>query len=799
MSQRALNYGLIQSMDQLKLLVEKLLESDSPVGFDVETGYSGLDREKGSLDIAWDQQFVCGFSLSGNKTWARYIPVRHDFGPNLDEDEVWTVVKPLLESAKIVAHHLKFEQRNMNKLGIKVNGYADSMLESYVLAETSRHGLKELVDTHFGHKMSVIQSLFPDATEKQLKCIRFNPLDPLSPEVYNYACEDAAWCLALHEKNGVKARTQHKTLHSLEMLTSDLMAEVEDYGISIDWPAIVEANAQGQDFAVRFERQVKIMLGEMAGRDLLTMNLRSTKQMKELLYNSQDDGGLGLRTSRLTKSKALSTDAIALERLSREHSAVKKLLELREVNNLAGRLEKWLHDYHFGKDGRVHPSFGQVIVPTGRFAAQDPAIQQLPKEWRWGTETTVDLSSKENADEWERLTTTGVNGQDYWYGNFRKFIIASPDHYLLTFDYSQGELRILAGVTQEPSLLKAFEEGQDVHKLTAAMMLGKTIETLDKKDRAIGKTMNFALVYQMGVESLAERLAIPLDRAKELYATYFQQFTKVATWMEKIKAEGHRNGYVMTPFGRKCTVWELQSDNRAIRSKAERVMVNYPIQGGLADYVKIAMVRTVKRLRELGWWRNGCTLIMNQHDSLTLEVSNKLDPAMVRKELKPCIVFPVKGFPTIEADWELGQSWGASTPWKDEEVHFDGANWSVAQAVHEEVPAGDSEAGSSLPAGTDQSDQTDVTPGIKEAKTLLIEMDEMPTVSQFNRLLAVLSANVGANTVHLQTPEGELALDVGTSLTETDQGTFSMILGNVRVHTPTSEVNAEALTAGLEL
>jgi DNA polymerase family A len=346
----------------------------------------------------------------------------------------------------------------------------------------------------------------------------------------------------------------------------------------------------------------------------------------------------------------------------------------------------------------------------------------------------------------------------------------------------------------------------DVHTITAGMMLGKSPESVNPKtERPVGKTMNFALLYGMGPKSLAERLGITMDRARELYAAYFAGFVSITTWMERAKSKGKARGYSETYFGRKYTVWELQDSRPAVYSKGERVLVNAPIQGGAADYMKIAMVRVAKRLKELGWWGTKCTITMNQHDSLTFEVSNELDPNEVRAIIEKEVVFPVKNFPKIVADWELGKSWGGSAKWKDGyRAHWNGVEWGLGpsdappqpqeaagevdepEAVRTDVPA---QSPVTLERGAD--DATDV--GIR----LIVELREMPTPESYARFLELMHATRGTNGVTLLTPEGVLEMEEATSLTVADQGKFAMVFSGCSVRQDASTVDAEALSAGM--
>lgn len=820
MANAAKNYGLVKSLDELKALAKKLLADGKPVGFDVETGYSGPDREKGALFIDWDQQFVCGFSITNGTGWARYVPVAHEYGNNLPEYEAWEIIKPVLEELPIIAHNMKYELRNLRALErkgrgprIDINVYSDSMIEAYVLNDWVSFGLKTLTKSIFGHEQVELKTLFPDATQKQLKALRFNILE-LSPEVVSYACEDAAWCLALHEHNYAKVTRERKFMFGLEMGILEVVADMEDAGNGVDWVEMRKHQSYAEAFHVSMEHAARKGLGQMAGRDLSALNFGSSKQMQDLLYG-QAEGQLGLRTTRLTKSGAMSTDAIALEELSREHPAIKKALESREVKNLRGRLDKWVGEYSICYDGRVHPNFHQAKasdsygddggVGAGRFAANDPAIQQLPKKWWWTTSLKADPKNKKHV---AIIEEKGTNGKEYWAGNFRDFVVAEDGWYLLGYDYSQIELRVLAGVSQEPALLKAFNEDQDVHTLTASMMLGIPVAQVGEEDRAVGKTQNFALLYGMGAKSLAERLAITMDRAKELYAQYFAAFTLVTSWMEKARRDGIRKGYSETHFGRKYVIWELQNSNKAIYSKGERVCVNAPIQGGAADYMKIAMLRASKALKERGWWMTKVKMTNNLHDALTFEVHNSLDPREVREVLQAAVVFPVKGFPKIKADWELGQKWGSCPKWTDQDVEFDGTNWRLV-----DVTTSGASGGSGATAPTEPEPVvvkeipekvTDVPlrehNGEEVIAALVVEVSEMPEKEAFYKFVDLLSDNPGETVVIFRTPEGDAELDAfGTSLGVADQGRISMVLGGAQVYQPREAVDTASLSEGLSL
>ena len=438
------HFDLVTSTDTLKALIDKLLAEQKPIGFDLETGYLGPNRKKGSLRVDWDQQFICGFSITNSEHWARYVPVAHEYGPNLPEEQTWELMKPVLETLPSLAHNGKFEIRNLRALErkgrgprIDLNLTGDTMIQSYVLSMYQRHNLKDLVRQVFDYDQPQITTLFPEAKKKDLDALRFNVLSLEDHKVRDYACEDAVWPLRLNDYFLPLVQAQRRHIYEVEMRVVRVLCDMEDAGHAVDWAGLREAYAVGLPFEMEMQIAAKTLLSEMAGEDLSALNLASTLQMREVLYDK-----IGLSTPRRTAKGEMSTDAIALEALSREHSAVKKVLEVREVHNLTNRLDKWITEYSGDHDDRAHPSFNQVVVPSGRFSANDPAIQQLPKKWRWTVYPKVDPW---NEDHWAQVLNQTTFGKHHWAGNFRDFLVAAPGCYLLGFDYSQIELRALAG------------------------------------------------------------------------------------------------------------------------------------------------------------------------------------------------------------------------------------------------------------------------------------------------------------------------------------------------------------------
>jgi DNA polymerase I-like protein with 3'-5' exonuclease and polymerase domains len=244
--------------------------------------------------------------------------------------------------------------------------------------------------------------------------------------------------------------------------------------------------------------------------------------------------------------------------------------------------------------------------------------------------------------------------------NYRDVICAAPGSYILGFDYSQIELRVLAGEANETALLEAFASGRDVHSLTAALMLGMPLEKVSDADRSVGKTMNFALVYGMSEEGLADRLGITIEEAEDKFRQYFAAYPRIKQYMDQTRSQAEREGCVMTRFGRKVTIWELQSPSPRIRAAGRRTAGNAPIQGSATgDYVKISMIRAMNALREAGLTDRGVKLVMNIHDALEFEVPKDIPPAEVIRVLQPAILWKVPGWPEMQADWHLGERWGS--------------------------------------------------------------------------------------------------------------------------------------------
>jgi DNA polymerase-1 len=647
----AVDCGLLVDLKQIERLYSRLATIEDGFGFDIEGGYDGPAREKFSLHP--ETATLAGVSVSGDPSWARYTATKWRGGAMSDRVklEYIRLLAVLLGSGKGIAHNSKFElthlarefrdylsSSELREAGLEPNGYfpifSDSMIEAYLLGEFRSHGLKYLTELVFGYKQAAITDLFPPMTEKQQKSLRFTELD-LTPAVISYACDDAAFSLALSHRH--RPRVAGKLLYRVEMAIVPIVAQMEDYGVQFDWASMARVEAEAERFATAMRTEIMHDLSITLDKPI-DINLNSSAQVYDVLYNQ-----LNLRTTRMTKGSAktppkMSTDEKALAGLAKKHGAVRRILEYRELKKLnSSYLTKYPRDFDYAKDGRTHPSHEQTRIVSGRFAVSSPGYQQLPKKYRYVLSSGAEFNLK-----------------------FRDFVMAGPGHYFIGFDYAQIELRVIAGFSQEPAMLKAFNEGIDIHKMTGSLLFGVPMDDVTDDQRGVGKTQNFAVSFGQGVKGIADRLGISVEEAKIYFDKYFDTFASLKSWINKQTMEGVANGYTISKFGRKHPIWELESESSAIRGTGERLCVNAPVQGSAADLMKIAMVRAQRRLKEAGL-ADRVHLIMNIHDALVWEAELGVSPQTIIDIVHPEVCLDIEDWPRIEAEWEVGLRWGSMT------------------------------------------------------------------------------------------------------------------------------------------
>ena len=631
---------LVKDEESLRKLVEVLMAQDGPIGFDIETGFVGQPFKMRATKPEANQ--ITGFSLADNPTRGWYVPLRHAGEMNLDPVAVASIVEPLLLSGRIVAHNAKFELRCCDKpvseggMGVHIPFRSCTLLELYVLQNVRSYGLKAVSKEVFGYEMGELMSLFESQkgsalTAKEKAMINCHAL-PVTPDVIKYGVEDSAVCLALHERHF--DRVSNSFIFKLEMSLLPIICRMEQVGIKYDWSMVYEEIPKIKEFEALLTEEVISQLEAETGREFVRVgknrfNIGSPTQLGDILFRE-----LNLPPTSKTPTGQYETGEQALNPLAAKYPVVSEILKWRSVRKArTSYLDKYPKEFSYAADGRTHPDLKQWGTFTGRFAAKDPAYHQTPSDRTFETKA----------------------GAEYKF-SMRSFIVPEVGRYFLYFDLSQAELRAMAGESREASLMEAFNNDEDVHKKVASLMLRKEVDELTKADRMKGKTLNFALLYGMGTGSLARRLAVTRSEAKGLEEAYFASLPAVSSWVERARAVGSKRQYTESRFGRRHRIWEFTSEFQGIRAKAERICSNAPIQGAVADYMKIGMLRTDKALKAHGL-TDTVRLIMNNHDSLMWEVDDQHNPYDLVKLLNEHVSYQVEGWPKMVADWAVGRRW----------------------------------------------------------------------------------------------------------------------------------------------
>jgi DNA polymerase I len=826
------SYGLFADLEEMRERAAQVIADGRAFAWDLETGYHGESREKASLHP--EENFVAGVSFTNSLKWARYAPVAHDTGPCLPEEGAAEVIYSLMLARGAdgrplgVCHGGKFELRVARRwlarvLGVELDYWdvplrSDTMLESYAEARNRLHGLKDLTEQQveadrsgFWHKQLELEDLFPEKlTAKQRKCIRFSVLDPRDPRVQQYACDDSIDTLAHHRirypriQQALEADPHNGVgfIWKLEMAVLPIVCEMEDEGLRYDWAAMREWAVTARDFADRYMEEVREDFGKRRGEPLpASFNFGSSQQLGRLLYEDckmpvprwTDGGKSGIRRP--------STDAkVALKGLSGEYPEVARYLNWKRLTKLyRDFLEAFEAKYSFAEDGRVHASLIQHGVPAGRFACGDPNYQQSPRKYHYELR----------------------DGSAFDF-NFRTMIGAPPGWYMLGFDLAQAELRAIAGMAQEQALIQAFEDGVDVHKVTASRIFGILFGDVTDEQRDIGKTMGFALVYGLSEAGLADRLGISIEAAQDLFAAFHAAYPKIGEWMERTIRTARETGYVETWWGRRVRIWDIDASDRRKRKEAERTAGNAPVQGSATgDYVKLAMVRAEAALRRAGL-KDRVRLVMNVHDALEWYVRRDVKPAEVIRALQKAVIFPVRGWPPMVADWHCGERWGSviklavalgpdgsvasvrlAAGGKAEEADFyeeeedeEYAAPAAPRAVHlAVVPAHGGDPGDVARTGGDHRPPAVGVPAV--ARTVVVtvphDLDRQAAAEFAGHCLA----HPGSNTVIIRIPSGEARLGFTTSLSLADAPLVSVMLGGATVCYDAASVDLEALAAGV--
>ena len=572
---------------------------------------TAIDTETDSLDGMRAQ--IVGISVSVAIGEAAYIPLRHNF-PGAPEqlgfDVVLDRLRPWLENpeAAKVGQNIKYDTHVFANAGITVRGYLhDTLLQSYVLEAHKPHNLESLADRHLNRR----GLSYEDVCGKGANQIPFAQVDFERATVYSG--EDSDMTLHVHRALWPRIEAEPGLLRvyrEIEMPTSEVLGRIERNGVLIDSSKLAAQSQQLAERMVALEREAY----ELAGQPF---NLGSPKQIGEILFTK-----LGLPVKKKTASGAPSTDEEVLDELAADYPLPAKLLEHRGLSKLKGTYTDKLPLMVNPATGRVHTNYAQAVAVTGRLASNDPNLQNIPIRTAEGRRV-------------------------------REAFVAPPAHSILSADYSQIELRIMAHMSEDPGLLKAFAEGMDVHRATASEVFAIEPGAVSAEQRRYAKTINFGLIYGMGAFGLASSLGIERSAATAYIERYFQRFAGVKRYMDRTKESARALGYVETLFGRRIYLPEIQGGNGPRKSAAERQAINAPMQGTAADLIKLAMI-AVQGL--LDSEQRATRMIMQVHDELVFEVP-EAEIAWAR-EAVPAAMASVAQFKVpLLAEVGIGPNW----------------------------------------------------------------------------------------------------------------------------------------------
>jgi DNA polymerase-1 len=595
------HYDTVLTEDQLDHWIEKINAA----------ALTALDTETTSLDAL--QAELVGISLCFEPGVAAYIPVAHRYPgapAQLARDHVLAKLRPWLEDASKpkLGQHLKYDCHVLQNYGIHVQGIAhDTLLESYVVESHRSHDMDSLALRWLNRKtISYVELCGKGASE-----IGFDEVD--IERAAEYAAEDADITLQLHQAlwpNVDKVDGLRFIYQTIELPTARVLQRIERNGVFID---VQRLQAQSHELGIKL-LQIEQQAYELAGQPF---NLNSPKQIGEIFFEK-----LKHPVVKKTASGAPSTDEEVLQKLAEDYPLPKLLLEYRGLSKLKSTYTDKLPKMVNPSTGRVHTNYGQAIAITGRLSSNDPNLQNIPVRTAEGR-------------------------------RIREAFVASPGNVIVSADYSQIELRIMAHLSEDPAMLRAFASGEDIHRATAAEIFGITVDEVQAEQRRAAKVINFGLIYGMSAFGLAGNLGIERSAAQMYMDKYFNRFAGVKRFMDDLRQQAKSHGFVETVFGRRLWLPEINSPNGPRRQAAERAAINAPMQGTAADLIKLAMIAVQdwldrEQLKSL--------MVMQVHDELVLDVPmSELD--QVKQTLPQLMAGVAQLKVPLVADVGYGPNW----------------------------------------------------------------------------------------------------------------------------------------------
>lgn len=716
-------YTLVTTNEQLDQMCAEL-DGASLIGFDTET--SGLDFH------ADDPARVCGLCFSTAPHTGYYIPIRHEIADGildprqLDATEVLTRLQPYLETKRLVGHNAKFDWQAMFMEGIVCNFVDDTIVMASMSGDymPGRRGLKDLTYHHFGIKpLEIHEVAAMEAGKKPKKSdIAFHKYD--IEECRDYAAADADWTLQLwgllrprlaqvldHPAMGMTVYEQ------IEMPLLPVVARMELAGVPVDVDFLTEMGTHSVRMMNRVETATKKVIWEMLGEEI-DININSVQQISKLFTEQLPAAGYEIKLPidkktkepKVTATGNYSFDNAVMVELAKDYPWVDRIITYKSLRKLHSSFLKKMPGAAW--EGRIYANFNQVGTDTGRFSSSKPNLQQIPKDQHFYVEPMTEemwtAAAERNeipVDEFKAKVEAALYDEDVekpadqptwvaedgtmfslrdagtekehiwesWVCRTRNAIKAKPGKYIIEADYSQIELRVFAGESEEPALMTAFETGEDVHSRTASVISGVPVSEVTKKQRSQAKTVNFGIIYGATANRISESEGIPYEEAQTIVNNYFASLPRAEQWINDKKSEIRQMSKVYTKFGRVRSFHQLlQFGSNSQRGKiamAEREGVNAIVQGTAADIMKLALIRLPKWLAARHSDETGplAQLVMTVHDSIVLEVDESIPVHEIVATVKDAMVFPIEGYPPIVVDAQAGPSWGEGVEIEDGE------------------------------------------------------------------------------------------------------------------------------------
>ncbi|MCL2065511.1 MAG: DNA polymerase I [Candidatus Cloacimonetes bacterium] len=608
------NFTLIQNIDHLNSIICAC--KSEIIAVDTET------TSKNSMIAE-----LVGISFCFSEKEAFYMPLGHSFAENLNTDEVLSVFKNFLIGKIIIGHNLKYDIQVLYSYGFEIEkiisdktnsnlftdcNIFDTMLAAYLLDPgKNEYSLDDCAKRELGYVMKPISDLIGKG-KKQISFAMVNV-----HEACEYAAEDAwiTYCLYKIYEKRLLALNLYDLFINIEIPLIFTLAYMEKQGVNID---VFELNKLNEEVS----NQIEVLIQKIYQSAGEVFNINSPQQLSHILFEK-------LKIDPLKKIKTgFSTDIEVLESLADKHEIARLMIDYRHLTKMKNTYIESLPTLVNPQTKRIHTSFNQTITSTGRLSSSNPNLQNIPIK--------TDLGKK-----------------------IRNTFTTSNDKLIISADYSQIELRLLAILSNDESMINAFKQDIDIHTNTAAKVFKKDKENVDKNERRKAKAINFGIIYGMGANSLSKELSIGLAEAKDFINNYFNHFPTIQSFIENQKRKAHQNGYVETIYHRRLYLNEINTQNQRLVSEAERIAINMPIQGSAADIIKIAMINIYQKIKN----RNDLKMLIQVHDELVFEVEKESLAAaisLIRSEMENALLSEYRSIVPLVVDIEYNHSWAGN-------------------------------------------------------------------------------------------------------------------------------------------